>query len=281
MAAPRVPITDLPEQTTPVDTDLLVVQNGATTKKMTVGRLSTQTIDAVNLHLADATAAHAATAISANANTAPMTGTDVQAQLTQAAGRLAQLTNVNNTSDANKPISTATQTALDTKAAKTILISTTAPLAGGGDLSANRTLTVSDFTASNRGTVPPSGGSSDVYLRGDGTWGPVPPNGREPVSYRSATAAIVVGLGDENTMIIGARPTDMTCALPSNTTVPFAIGSEIDFMNMITTGTITFSADAGATVDGTPGLKLRAKFSVATAKKVSVNGWVVIGDLAS
>ena len=52
-----MPIIDLPEQTTPVDTDLLVVQNGTTTKKMTVGRLSTQSTNALAAHLADATAA--------------------------------------------------------------------------------------------------------------------------------------------------------------------------------------------------------------------------------
>jgi hypothetical protein len=37
MAAPRVPIAGLPVQSTMVDTDLLVVQNGAVTKHMTVG----------------------------------------------------------------------------------------------------------------------------------------------------------------------------------------------------------------------------------------------------
>jgi len=40
MPAPRIPIVDLPEQTTIVETDFLVVQNGATTKKMEVGLLS-------------------------------------------------------------------------------------------------------------------------------------------------------------------------------------------------------------------------------------------------
>ena len=84
MAAPRIPITDLPEQTTPVDTDLLVVQNGPTTKKMTVGRLSTQATTALADHIADPTGAHAASAISAIPNTAPLSGTDVQTQLAQA-----------------------------------------------------------------------------------------------------------------------------------------------------------------------------------------------------
>lgn len=49
-------------------------------------------------------------------------------------------------------------------------IDTTAPLTGGGDLSADRTLAVSDFTSSARGTVPASGGGTANYLRADGSW---------------------------------------------------------------------------------------------------------------
>jgi hypothetical protein len=54
-------------------------------------------------------------------------------------------------------------------------ILTTAPLTGGGDLSQNRTLAVSDFTTAARGTVPASGGGTTKYLRADGTWA-VPPD---------------------------------------------------------------------------------------------------------
>ena len=53
------------------------------------------------------------------------------------------LGDVDNTSDANKPVSTATQTALNLKADKTTTISAGTGLTGGGDLSVNRTLTVS------------------------------------------------------------------------------------------------------------------------------------------
>lgn len=52
------------------------------------------------------------------------------------------LGNVDNTSDANKPISTATQTALDAKSNATITVTGTTSLTGGGDLTANRTLSL-------------------------------------------------------------------------------------------------------------------------------------------
>ena len=50
------------------------------------------------------------------------------------------LGDVDNTSDADKPISTATQTALDAKADETITITGSDGIEGGGDLTANRTL---------------------------------------------------------------------------------------------------------------------------------------------
>jgi hypothetical protein len=54
--------------------------------------------------------------------------------------------------------------------ASTRLISTTAPITGGGDLSADRTIAISDFTASTRGAVPNPSSSSGRFLKDDGTW---------------------------------------------------------------------------------------------------------------
>jgi hypothetical protein len=61
------------------------------------------------------------------------------------------LANVDNTSDANKPVSSATQTALNAKANTTTTITAGTGLTGGGDLSANRTISASFGTTS--GTI--------------------------------------------------------------------------------------------------------------------------------
>lgn len=61
------------------------------------------------------------------------------------------LGNVDNTSDLNKPISTATQTALNLKVDKTITVTGSGGLQGGGDLSANRVL--SPVYGTTAGTV--------------------------------------------------------------------------------------------------------------------------------
>ena len=49
-------------------------------------------------------------------------------------------------------------------------ISTTAPLTGGGDLSANRTLDISTFTQTVKGAVPPPTTVTGKFLKDDGTW---------------------------------------------------------------------------------------------------------------
>jgi hypothetical protein len=74
------------------------------------------------------------------------------------------LANVDNTSDINKPVSTAQLTALNLKTDKTITITGTTSLTGGGDLSANRTISLSGDVA-----VP---GNSQYYgTNGTGTKG--------------------------------------------------------------------------------------------------------------
>lgn len=49
-------------------------------------------------------------------------------------------------------------------------ISTTAPLSGGGDMSADRTLSITQFAGAAPGSVPTSLGGTSNFLRADGTW---------------------------------------------------------------------------------------------------------------
>lgn len=52
-------------------------------------------------------------------------------------------------------------------------ISTTAPLTGGGDLSANRTFDISTFTTTVKGAVPAPTAVAGKFLKDDGTWATV------------------------------------------------------------------------------------------------------------
>lgn len=49
-------------------------------------------------------------------------------------------------------------------------INTTAPLTGGGDLSADRTLAITSYSGSTPGAVPAATGDGTNFLREDGTW---------------------------------------------------------------------------------------------------------------
>ena len=170
------------------------------------------------------------------------------------------------------------------KADKTTTITTMSPLTGGGDLSTNRSLNINNFTSAVKGAVPPPGSvTNKAFLRDDGTWeilenvklAPV----RRPIQINGATALSTFYLTDENTMFRLTSVSAVTITLPSDATLAFPIGAEMDFL-WHSTGQPSFVAGSGATVNGTPGLKLRAQFSAATAKKVAANTWVVIGDLS-
>ena len=84
------------------------------------------------------------------------------------------LGNVDNTSDANKPVSSATTTALAAKVDKAYTLFTTAPLTIGGTTSADfttaRTLAINTFTNTTSGIVPSPGGTAGTYMRSDATW---------------------------------------------------------------------------------------------------------------
>lgn len=122
MAAPRVTIDQLPEQTVATSADLFVVQNGTTTKKMTVARVLDYGTTNLNTHLATVVDAHDASAISAVANADPLLGADVQTQLSQAASRL----NSNTTLITNNTTAISNHIALATGAHAATAISTTA-----------------------------------------------------------------------------------------------------------------------------------------------------------
>ena len=196
------------------------------------------------------------------------------------------LGNVDNTTDLAKPISTATQTALDGKQTFDIDLSTLAALTATTD---NFIVSVSSAWASRTpAQVKTTLALNNVDNTTDAT---------KPVSTATQTALDLKGpirrtvkadtttayaaiLTDENQIVTLSNAASITVTLPSNSTVAFPIGSEVDFL-WLGAGQPTFAAGGGATVNGTPGLKLRAQYSAATAKKIATDTWVVIGDLTA
>jgi hypothetical protein len=71
-----------------------------------------------------------------------------------------------------------------------------------------------------------------------------------------------------------------TLTVPPNSSVAFPVGTELTVLQT-NTGQTTITPGAGVTINGTPGLKLRAQWASAVLIKRAENTWVAIGDLSA
>jgi hypothetical protein len=97
------------------------------------------------------------------------------------------------------------------------------------------------------------------------------------------TNAYTVVLADKDKWLeLSNGETAGTLNIPTDATANFAIGAQI---NILQTGagqiTIAAVTPATTTVNGSPGLKLRGQWSVATIVKRAANTWVAVGDLSA
>jgi len=168
------------------------------------------------------------------------------------------LGSVDNTSDVNKPVSTATQTALDLKLASATAATTYAPIASP------------TFT----GTVTVAA-AGVAFTDGTQTKEGVP--SRTPIIYK--TGSYTLSAQSERDSLIEVDSTSpVTITIPTNSAVAYPIGTALDILGT-NTGLITIAGDSGVTVNSTPGLKLRTQWSSCTLFKRAENSWVVYGDL--
>lgn len=82
-----------------------------------------------------------------------------------------------------------------------------------------------------------------------------------------------------NTMVEFNNASAITATLPLNSSVAFPVGSQIQILQT-GAGQVTVAA-GGTTLNGTPGLKLRAQWSSATLVKRASDTWVLMGDLSA
>jgi hypothetical protein len=86
-------------------------------------------------------------------------------------------------------------------------------------------------------------------------------------------------LTDQSKVIEMSNGSGNTLTIPTNSSVAFPIGTTITVLQ-VGSGQTTI-AGAGVTINGTPGLKLRAQWSSATLIKRATDTWVAIGDLSA
>jgi hypothetical protein len=172
------------------------------------------------------------------------------------------LANVDNTSDASKPVSTAQQTALDLKLASATAASTYAPIASP---TFTGTVTVAAAgVAFTDGTQTKQGVPSLTVI------------GTEiSADYNLSTGGLA--LRDQLIPVAGTR----AITVPTNATTAFPVGTSISFYQASGTGANFVAADITVTILRTPGLKLRTTHSSATLTKVATNTWLLAGDLTA
>ena len=206
------------------------------------------------------------------------------------------LGNVDNTSDADKPVSTATQTALDLKAnlASPTFTGTvsgiTKSMVGLGNVDntsdANKPVSTAAQTALDlkaplasptfTGTVTVSA-SGVAFTDGTQTKEGVP--SRTTIIPKTASYTLS-SLGERDCLIEMGSGSALTLTIPTNATVAWPVGTSIDILQT-GAGQVTIAGAGGVTVNATPGLKLRTQWSSATLMKRATDSWVVVGDLTA
>ena len=109
--------------------------------------------------------------------------------------------------------------------------------------------------------------------------GPARAGFRSEINAQTGTSYTLV-LEDLAKLVTMDNGSAMTLTVPENASVAFAVGDKIDILRK-GAGTLTIAGTGSASVNATPGLKLRAQWSSATLVKLATNTWVLIGDLAA
>ena len=228
------------------------------------------------------------------------------------------LGNVDNTTDAAKPVSTATQTALDLKAplasptftgtvsgiTKTMIglgnvdntadtakpVSTaqstaiaTAKAEAIADATSqvNALLTGAPAALNTLDELAAALGDDANFAASVTTSLGLKVDSLTPISQKTASYTLS-SLTERDDLIEMGSATAVTLSIPTDATLNFPIGTSIDILQT-GAGQVTIAAvtPGTTTVNATPGLKLRTTWSSCTLLKRAANTWVVFGDLTA
>lgn len=100
------------------------------------------------------------------------------------------------------------------------------------------------------------------------------------LATNAQTASYTLALTDQSKVVEMSVASANNLTIPLNSSVEFPTGTTITVLQT-GAGQTTLVATGGVTVNGTPGLKLRAQWSSATLIKRATDTWVAIGDLSA
>jgi len=113
-----------------------------------------------------------------------------------------------------------------------------------------------------------------------GATGATGPSGDPTLTINAQTASYTLVLSDASKLVEVSNASANTVTIPLNSSVAFATGTQINILQT-GAGQTTIAGTSGVTVNGTPGLKLRAQWSACTLIKRATDTWVAIGDLSA
>jgi hypothetical protein len=223
----------------------------------TTSGAQTKADDAVSAHNSDTTNVHGIADTSLLATTA-----DVAAVTAASLG----LGSVDNTSDADKPVSTAQVTAIATAKSEAIAEVTAVIDGAPGALDTlNELAAALGDDANFASTVTASLATKvDSYT---------------PITQKTASYTLST-LDHRDDLIEMESASALTLTIPLNSSIAYPVGTSFDVLQS-GAGQVTIAGDSGVTVNATPGLKLRTQWSSATVFKRAENTWVVYGDLTA
>ena len=179
------------------------------------------------------------------------------------------LGNVDNTSDANKPVSTAQASAIAT--AKSEAISDATSQVNALISGAPAAMNTLDELAAALGDDANFAASvtTNLGLKVDSL---------TPIVVKTDSYTLS-SLTERDDLIEMGSGSPITLTIPTDETLDFPIGTSIDILQT-GAGQVTIAPVSGTvTVNATPGLKLRTTWSSCTLFKRAANTWVVYGDL--
>jgi hypothetical protein len=102
---------------------------------------------------------------------------------------------------------------------------------------------------------------------------------RTPIISKTASYTLT-NTSERDSLIEVNSASGTTITIPLNSAVAYPVGTTLDILQT-GTGQVTIAGDSGVTVNSTPGLKLRTRWSSCTLFKRATDSWVVFGDLSA
>ena len=96
------------------------------------------------------------------------------------------------------------------------------------------------------------------------------------VNAQTGTTYTLVA-SDANKLITATNASPITVTIPAAT---FTVGQSVNVVQL-GTGQVTFQGDGTSVVYSTPGVKLRAQYSIATVACIATNTFLLVGDLTA